>query len=228
MQPPEFVSLRRILYELHAVAVTLPGGGSIGPITWRLERARHVRVTCADDAQWLGLVALLSGQRAPSSGRLEEVVPVTVQTDVRVREKLDPNRTVAQFLESPDAPEHVWLEGRRRDMLVLVDLLGLSPALRRRPFKHLPPEVQERVWALHFMISRANLLMGRDLFRLTDPILREVLRRRWSDLSGTLVAAESAPPLPGPVDTWLRIAPDGSVSVTGVGEPVANATPEGR
>ncbi len=228
MQPPEFVSLRRILYDLHAVTVTLPGGGSIGPITWRLERACHVRVTCADDAQWLGLVALLSGKLTPRSGRMEEVLPVIVQTDVRLREKPEPNDTVTQFLESPDAPEHVWLEGRRRALLVLVDLLGLTPALRRRPFKHLEPEVRGRVWALHFMLSRAGLLIARDLFRLTDPLVREALRRRWSDFPGALVAAESDPPLPGPVDTWLRIAPDGTVTVTGVGEPSASATPEGR
>ena len=173
-------------------------------------------------------MALLSGQLPVRTGRMEEVVPVTVQTDRRVRERLNPNGTVNDFLESPDAPAHVWLQGRRRDLLVLVDLLGLEPALRRRPFKHLAPDEQNRVWGLHFMISRAGLLIARDLFRLEDALLREALRRRWGDFSGTLVAAEGALPLPGPVDTWVRIAPDGAFHVTSVGEPAAQGTPEGR
>jgi len=226
MRPPEAYSPRRTLYDLRAVTVLLPRGGTLGPLTWRVERGRHVRVTFADEEQWQGLVALLTGQAAPRTGRMEEVLPVTVQTDARLRENLNPNLTVNAFLESPDAPEHVWLSGRRRALLVLVDLLGFTPALRRRPLKHIPPEMQERFWALRFMISRAHLLIGRDLFRSTDALLREALRRRWNDLAGTLIVAESEQPLPGPVDTWLHIDAEGAVTVTAIGEPAGEATRE--
>jgi hypothetical protein len=209
MTPTDAPSLRRTLYRIQGAVVLLPGEGQIGPIDWTLERGHRVRVRCAHPAQWEALVALLSGERAPATGAMEEVVPVRVQTDLRVRESLSPNRTLREFLESPDAPESVWLGGRRRSLWVLLDALGISPALARRAYRYLSPEQQAKVWAFRFLLSRASLLIGREVFRIPDPLVQAVIARRWGDLPGTVVVGESDVPLPGPTDQWAALDAEG-------------------
>ena len=209
MAPSDSISLRRMLYELREVTVPLPGGGRIGPISWMLERGRRVRVATASDAQWQAFVALLTGEQHAATGTLEEVATVTVQTDTHLRESLNLNRSLEEYLNSPDMPELIMLDGRRRSLWVLLDVLGISPHMTRRALKYAAPELIDKVWALRFMLSRASLLIGRDLFRLTDEGIHAALRRRWSDLTGAVVVGETEQPLPGPVQEWVRFDGDG-------------------
>lgn len=206
--------------------MTLPGGGRIGPISWDLERGRRIRVRCATDGQWTAFVALLTGQQAPAEGVLEEVRSVRVQTDVHLRETLDLNRTVQEFLQAPDTPESVWLDGRRRSLWVLVDQLGLAPANTRRVLKLESTAVQHKYWVLRFLLSQADLVIGREVFRSDDPQVQAALRRRWGDLPGALLAGESDRPLPGRADAWLAFDADGRFS-SGTEAPDEPTPPEG-
>lgn len=205
-------SIRRVVYRLDAVRVSLPQGAAIGPITWDIERGRRIGVRCADPAQWETLVALLTGQQRPDAGHVEELSPVTVQTDLRVRESIHPNLILQDYLHSPDAPEFVWLDGRRRSLEVLVDVLGISPAMTRRALRYGPPELFDKVWAMRFMLSRAHLLLGREVFAIADPQVREALRRRWADFSGTLLACSEASGLPGEPERWVAFDAQGGFS----------------
>jgi hypothetical protein len=210
--PPEFVSPRLMLYQLHEVVVEWPEGGRLGPISWLLERGRRIRVQCAEEWQWSAFAELLTGQRPPAAGRLEELNPVSVQTDLRVREQINPNRSLQEYLESTDAPALIWIGGRRRSLHVLVDALGITPAVARRPARYLEPEDAARLWALRFLLSRARLMVARELMQVAVPEVREVLGRCWGDLAGSVVACEGALPLPGPVHGWVAFAADGSFS----------------
>ncbi len=209
--------LRRVLYELRGVVAAAPGGGRLGPLDWVVVRGRRVGVSCAAPAQWQGLCDLLTGRRAPLSGRLEERETVTVQTDANLQEMLNLNQSISDYLNSTDAPEYVWLENRRRSLWVLIDLLGISPAMTRRPVKMESPALQRKYWALRFMVSRAELLLGREVFAIGDPAVQKALRSRWSDFPGALIACRGEGPLPGQTDAELTIDGEGGAALTGRG-----------
>ncbi|HKI99546.1 MAG TPA: hypothetical protein VKB51_13820 [bacterium] len=219
MPPSTSSSPRETLYRLREVQALLPGEGSIGPITWAVRRGQRIGVRCASDAQWETLRALLTGERSPVSGWLDEVTPVTVQTDAHLRKVLRPGDSLQDFLDGPDAPEFVRLEGRRHSLMVLVDLLDITPAMRRCVFKFGSPSLLERVWALRFLISRADVLIGREVFRIADPPVRVALRRRWGDWPGTLIAGEGDQPLPGALDGWARLDAEGHFSAGNLAAP---------
>jgi hypothetical protein len=208
------IGYRRTLYDLREVTLELEDRSQVGPISWLLLRGVRVRVRCAYEAQWEAFAALLSGQQAPASGAVEEVVPVTVQTDARLRATMSMNQSLDDYLHSGNLPELIWLEGRRHSLRVLVDVLGITTRMARHPLKFCNPETVDKAWALRFLLSRADLLIARDLLRVRDPDVRTALRRSWGDLPGTLVACESEPPepLPGPAQGWVRIDAQGAFS----------------
>lgn len=211
----EHTRLRDALLRLRDVTLTLPDGTGMGPITWEVLRGRRICVSCASDAQWDALVALLTGQLQPASGGLQEIVPVKVQTDVHLRDTLDLNQSIRDYLHSPDAPEYVWLDRRRRALWVLIDLLGISPDMTRRPLKMEGATVYDKYWALRFMLSRAELLIGREIFQIEDARVRTAFRSRWHDFPGTLIVGDLGATLPGPCDTRVRIDAVGSCSIAG-------------
>jgi hypothetical protein len=86
-----------------------------------------------------------------------------------------------------------------------------------------PKEVQDRFWALRFVSSNADLLIGREIFELQDEPIRRVLRERWGDFPGAVICAAHADSCPGPVDTEIAIETGGSVRV----EPIAEPPPSG-
>lgn len=205
MEPSDLPSAHEPLYRMREATVLLPDSGSIGPITWTVYRGQRIGVRCAHEAQWDALCALLSGQRTPSGGILDEVVRITVQSDVHLRNMLRRSDTLQAYLDAPDTPEFVWLDGRRRSVMVLVDLLGITPAMRRRPLKFADPETVDKVLALRFVMSQAALLIGREVFRSADPQVREALRRRWADWPGAVVVSLDDHPAPGALNAWVRI-----------------------
>jgi hypothetical protein len=211
---------RRPLLTLREVRVSPADAPPLGPMSWSLHRAERVHVDCAAPGQWEALEALLSGQREPDGGTLEELEPVVVQSDRHLREALDLNRSINDYLHSPDAPEHVWIEQRRRVLWVLVDLLGIAPSMIRQPLKKEDPAVLDKYWALRFMISRADLLLGREIFALPDPAVRATLRRRWGDLPGAVVVGAPLEALPGDVQTRVRFDAQGRFTVESGPEPL--------
>ena len=199
------LSLRRITFRTEA-------DEEVGPIDVELPWAGRIWVDCPSDSCFAAFAAILTGLRKPLQGYLEEISPVVVQSDSHLKETLSPQQTIADYLDSPDAPEFVWLEGRRRSLRVLVDQLGLMPDTLRLPLKHQPPEVFTKYWALRFLISRADLLIGREIFALDDPAIQTALRRRWADSPGAVLAATARERLPGPVGLRLSLGADGSFS----------------
>ncbi len=207
----EPLSVSRTLYRMTEVRVAPREGPALGPITWTLARGRRFGVRCAEPGQWETLLLLLTRQVQLRSGVMEEVAPVIVQTDRHLREGQDLNQTIGDFLHSPDTPETVWLNGRRRSVGVLVDILGISPRDTRRAVKLDAPRLPDKLWALRFALSEAGLLLGREVFALPDAEIREGLRQRWPDWPGTVVAAEGGAPLPGEVDAWVAFDPSGAL-----------------
>ena len=200
------------MLSLRQVTFRTETGEEVGPIEVEVTRASRIWVDCPSDSLFTAFAAILTGERKPLQGYLEEINPVVVQSDFHLKETLSPNRPIADYLNSPDAPEFVWLERRRRSLGVLVDQLGLMPDKLRFPFKHQPPEVFTKYWALRFLISRADLLIGREIFNLDDPDIQAALRKRWADFPGAVVAATGRERLPGPVDLRLSFGADGSFS----------------
>lgn len=186
-------------------------GAQSPPLSWTLHAAERIAVDCADRAWREELVAILSGSRAPAVGHLQEARTITVQTDTHLWETMALGRSIHDYLEAPDMPRHVRLGDRRRALWVLLEQMEITPAMTRRPLKLEPPVVPRRFWAVRFLLSRAQLLIGDEIFREQDEPLRAGLRRRWHDLPACVVAF--APPhlLPGPVDTRVRITADAFV-----------------
>ena len=213
----EAIRTQRPLLALEGVIVAAPGGEPVGPIGWSLPRGKRIAVTCARPGQWESLCGLLSGKLKPREGRMEEVSPVLVQSDRNLKDTLDLNQSIEGFLHSSDAPEFVWLQNRRRALYVLVDALGIAPATTRRPVKMETGAVQDKYWALRFLVSRADLLLGREIFRLPDPAVREAIRLRWPDLPGTLVAELGEGEPPGPLDARVRIDDRGAFTLAALG-----------
>ena len=203
----------KLLLALRGVRLTNAEGERTEPIELEIHAAERIQVRC-DDSGWRDdLTAILTSLRAPDEGALEEVEPVIVQTDLRLKEKLDLNRTLRDYVNSADAPEHVWLRQRRRALWVLIDLLGIAPSDMRRALKMESPATVERYWALRFLVSGAALLIGSDMFRLQDPHIRDALAQRWPDIPGSVIALAEAADLPGAVDTVVHIDAQGHVTI---------------
>jgi hypothetical protein len=211
----------RVLIRLQGVR--LGSGDATSPIIdWPLHESERIWLDCPVPSWQAELEAILTGAAKPQDGYLEELSTITVQTDTHQRNTLNRNQSIADFLDSPDTPAHVWLQNRRRALGVLVDLLGITPAMTRRPLKMEPPPVAERLWVLRFLLSRAELLLGSDIFQLQDAAIRSALARRWEDIPGCIVASCARESLPGPVDTVVRIHPEEFVrEAAGVNPPGA-------
>jgi hypothetical protein len=198
------------LLTLHDVEVGREGVRS-APLNWTLHSAERIALDCPDGAWREDLVAILTGSRPPARGYLQEARTITVQTDTHLWESMALSRSIQDYLEAPDMPQHVRLGDRRRALWVLLDQMEITPAMTRRPLKLEPPVVQRRFWAVRFLLSRAQLLIGDGIFREQDGPLRAGLQRRWPDLTACVLAL--APPhlLPGPVDTRVRLSAEGFV-----------------
>ncbi len=200
------------LLTFHDLTVRTAEGLNIGPINWTVHRAQRIWMECGDEGMFAAFAEVLAGLKRPASGYLEELGTVTVQSDFRLRESLKLNQSIEQYLHSSDAPEFVWLENRRRSLNVLLDRIGLTPNRLRLPLKLQPVEVFNKFWALRFLVSRADLLIGRELFALPDPQIRESLRMRWGDFHGTLLAVAAHDELAGEPDAHVVLASDGRFS----------------
>jgi hypothetical protein len=198
---------------------TEPEAVRVGPVDWALHKGDRAVVSCHYPAQWDALSGLLTGLVKPLSGSLEEIGTVTVQTDSNLKNSLDLNRSIGDYLHSPDAPEFVWLEKRRKVLGVLLDRLEISPSMTRRPLKHESQAVRDKFWALRFMVSRAQLLLGSGIFRLPDASIRAALALRWGDFPGALIVEGGAPgaSFPGILDTRVEVDEQGRVSVRSLG-----------
>lgn len=216
MIPRPLMTLRQMHYRTEA-------GLWLGPLTWTLGRHERILLEWETPAVLEALFDLLSGRLQPAGGSLEEEHRVRVQSDRHLRELLTPNRTIQDILRTAELPDTIWLEQRRRSRFVVLDRLGLSPHQFRRPFKLESRAVLDKFWAFRFIVSRAELLLGREVFLLEDPAIRQVLRQRWSDFPGTVVCAAPEEVLPGPVTTRAVLHDDGSVEA----RPAAPGPPPG-
>ncbi|MBI4084263.1 MAG: hypothetical protein HY423_16780 [Candidatus Lambdaproteobacteria bacterium] len=212
------------LMSLDDARVLTDEGTPLGPISWQIESPARIWLECADPAHYEPLVALLTGRRRPSGGMLHEYQHVVVQTDRHLREQLDLRLSIGDFLRSREAPAYVWLGQRRRTLQTLVDRLGLSPSDTRRPLKLEPPAVVAKYLALRFVISRAHLLIGRELFVTPDPQVREVLRQRWPDFPAAVIACCPAAALPGPAQWHAVLDAGGRFTCTRL-DPAAGGGP---
>ena len=200
------------LLTFHDLIIRTAEGLSIGPINWSLHRAQRIWMECADERMFAAFAEVLAGVNRPASGYIEELSTITVQSDFRLRQALKLNQSIQEYLHSTDAPEFVWLENRRRSLNVLLDKIGLTPDRFRLPLKLQPAEVFDKFWALRFLVSKADLLIGRELFALPDPQIRESLRLRWGDFPGTLLAVAAQDELAGEPDVHVVLASDGRFS----------------
>lgn len=203
----------KVLLSLHDVRLVNAAAAETDPINLTIRQAERIQVICGDAGWREDLWAVLSGTRKPKHGVIEELNPVTVQSDRNLKDSMNLNRTLGAYLESPDAPLHVWLDQRRREIWVLVNLLGITPSDMRRPLKFESKATIERYLALRFLISGADLLLGDEIYKLDDMHIKAAFRRRWGDLPGAVII--TAPPeyLPGQVDTTVHIGLDGSVAI---------------
>ena len=200
------------LLTLHEVVIRDAGGAEIGPIDWSIHLGERVWVDFADELQYSLLATLLSGRAKPASGYIEELKPVRVQSDLLLRQSINLNRSISEYLHSSDAPEFVWLDNRKRSVQVLLDRLGLTANRFRMPLKFQPPDVIEKFVAFRFVISRADLLIGCDLFAVRDSNITEVLKMRWADFPGVVIAGTAREKLPGVPDVHVKLAADGAFS----------------
>ena len=191
----------------------------LGPIHMTLMENRRYGVRAANPVLWNTLVDALTGQGMRVQGQLIEPRPLRAQTDTRLWEMMRPNDTLQNWLKGPEAPLHVWLGQRRRSIGVLVDQLGLGAQQSRTPIKLMGDVVRNRIWCLRFIVSQADLLIGRDIFALEDETIRAALHRRWEDFPGTLlvglpegVGADIMKDL-GRLDGLIDILPDGAVKM---------------
>lgn len=202
----------RTLLTARDIVLNLEGGRVVGPWNGSIQMGQRIGVRTAFPEQWEALAEVLTGQRVPEKGRLEEIEQVRAQSDVNIKASLDLNRSITDFLHSPDAPEFVWLEGRRKVLWVLLDALEIRPDMTRMALKLIPEDILDKFCALRFMVSRAEVLVGREIFASHDEAVRKALSRRWLDFTGTVIAAEShSGALPGHVDAWWIIDGEGRV-----------------
>ncbi len=204
------------LYRLREVMIPLSDGGQLGPIDWDVEKHRRIAVSCADPEHWDALMDFLTGLLPPISGDVMERESLIVQTDRNLLENMKLNRPITDFLNAPDAPKTLWLDHRVRSTGILLERLELTPKSIRRDVILESETVRDKFWALRFMLSHADLLIGREIFQIEDPPVRDCLRMWWGGFQGVLIGCEDGGALPGAVDTRFRTGRDGGVTITPV------------
>ena len=202
-----------LMMALHGVTFRSADRQTIGPIHLELFRRQRMLVRCESELAYTALVDLLTGQELPLTGRVVELERVAVQTDRRLRDLLSPNKSIQELLREAPLPDTIWIGARRRSIQVVMDRLGLSPHHFRKPLKLESEEVRHRFWALRFVSSNADLLIGREIFQLPDEPIRRVLKERWGDFPGIILCGASADLCPGPTNSLLAIDAGGTVQV---------------
>ena len=205
-----------------------PPAESLGPVDWVISKGDRALVSCHHSGQWDSLSGLLTGLVKPRTGSLEEIGRVKVQTDSNLKKSMDLNRSITDYLHSPNAPKYVWLGNRRKVLWVLVDILGISPSMTRKPLKLESQAVRDKYWALRFMVSQAELLLGGAIFHLPDPAIHAAMALRWGDFPGALIVEERTPgaSFPGVLDTRVEVDAKGLVSVRSQGRKSSRNGPE--
>lgn len=206
------------LLTYHNVVIDTGESRRIGPIDWTLSRSQRIWLETSAEAQFHALAELLSGRLRPFEGYVEEFKPLRSQSDYQIRSSLILNRSITDYLNSSDAPSFVWLENRRRSVEVLLDRLGLTAQHRRSPLKFQTEEVVAKFVAFRFVTSRADLLIGSEIFRGTDKEVGKVLEMRWADFPGVVVGCADLSRLPGPVHSHVTIGIGGEFSVESASE----------
>jgi hypothetical protein len=194
----------------------LPDEGQLGPIDWDVGEERRVAVSCAVAEHWDVMMDFLTGLLPPNSGEVIERDSLIVQTDRNLLDNMKLNLPITDFLNSPDAPKTLWLDQRVRSIGILLEKLEITPQNIRRDIKLESETVRDKFLALRFMLSHADLLIGREIFQIEDPLVRDCLRLWWDGFQGVLIGCQDGEVLPGAVDTRIRIAEDGGVTVTPV------------
>jgi len=212
------------MMALNSVTFRTSERQTIGPIHLELFRRQRVLLRGASEPAYAALIDILTGQELPVTGRVVELETLSVQTDRHLRELLLPNKSIQELLHEVPLPDTIWIGARRRSAQVVMDRLELSPHQFRKPLKMESEEVLRRFWALRFVSSNADLLIGREIFELQDEPIRRVLKERWGDFPGTVLCAASAESCPGPADALVAIDANGGVHV----ERVPGAVPPGR
>ena len=231
--------LTQPLLGLHGVVFRLPerpeAGGThaeprleIGPIHLTLHRHERVLLDCESDAIYDAFLRVLSSDVHLIQGRLVEHERIRLQTDRHLREGLNLNRSIRELNAAGPLPDSIWLGGRRRSLFTVMDRLGILTHHVHGPLKMEPAGVFEKYWALRFVMSEADLLIGREIFALDDPAIREVIALRWGDLRGALIYAGAAERIPAPPHWTLGLHADGRATVEGAprGSPTSNAGQE--
>jgi hypothetical protein len=214
----------RVMMSLHGVTYRATERQDVGPIHLQLLRRQRVLLRCESGPAYDGLIGILTGKNAPLSGRIIELERVRVQTDRHLRELCAPAKSIRELLNENPLPDTIWIGERRRSTQTVMDRLGLEPHHFRLPLKLEPKEAAERFWALRFVCSNADLLIGREIFELEDETIRRVLRDRWADFPGIVICAAPERDCPGPTDTVVAIEPDGSVHSEPAAAPAGHTT----
>jgi hypothetical protein len=207
------IMTQRLLLGLHGVMFRTAERLEVGPIHLQVHRGEKILLRCDSEAIYAALLEVLSGRQQPIAGRLDELEPVRVQTDRHLRESITLNRTIRELLEEGGLPDTIWVGQRRRSLFGVIDRLGLSPRNFRLPIKMESAAVIEKFWALRFIASRADLLVGREIFALEDSAIRELLCQCWGDLSAAVIYAGPPERIPGPPDTVLTLEGGGAARV---------------
>ena len=188
-------------------------GREYGPLSGEIPRNGKMRVVCEEEEGWQVFGGLLSGLRRPIGGYLEEIRVAVVQWDHLLSESVDRNLTINEFLESPDAPQFVWLDQRRRSLGVLVDKLGLTAREKKLALKFLSEESIRKFIALRIMLSRADILLVDESLLTEDDRVSEAFLSRWNDLNATVICRVREGRFQGAFDRELRLAPGESSGI---------------
>ena len=204
---------RERLLGLHGVTFRTPDRVEVGPIHLEVHRRDKILLRCEPGTVYDAFLALLTGELQPLAGRLDELKPVRIQTDRHLLETINPNRTLRELLAEARLPDSIWIGQRRRSLFGVMDRLGLETRYFHRPLKMEPKAMADKFWALRFLASGAELLVGREIFALEDAAIREVLAQRWGDLSAAVIYAGPEERIPAPPNAVLTFEADGHVSV---------------
>jgi hypothetical protein len=218
--------LNQPLLGLHGIVFRSVEGVEAGPIHLTIHRRERILLRCAADPVYDAFIEVLAGTRQPLHGRLVEHERVRLQIDRRLRQNLNLNRSIRELNAAAKLPESLWIGQRRRSLFGVMDRLGIDSRHMHSPLKLEPARIQDKYWALRLIASDADLLVGREIFSLEDPLIREVITLSWSDLRGAVIYAGPPERIPAPPDTILALNDDGTVSVLSGGSGTDEDEPE--
>ncbi len=198
---------RAPLIQVHQAVLLSAKGTLMPPISGVLRQGTRLSIGVEAPETWHIFRQALLGRQQPRRGWVREAVGLRVQSDTNLYEHALLSKNASEWLCSVKGG-WVWLNGRRRSPHGILDMLGMSARIARRPWHLLTPSQRRKVISLQLICSSARLVLIERMLAWKEPHIAKTLAMRWGEFPGAVLAIGARQGMPGPCNGRIECLSD--------------------